>query len=146
MQIDRYTSWDEAIEYIYQLSGEIFKHQCEEEKTRVDNTVLHIHEFIAEHLSENLSLVRLAEQVYLNPCYLSRLYKQATGMNLSNYIDIVRIEKAKELLNHKNMKIYEVADAVGYETPASFTRFFRKITGLSPHEYLDSVKSIDRER
>lgn len=142
MQINAYQSWEEAIDYLYRLSDEIFKHQCEEEKSRADSTILYIQEFIADHLSENLSLVRLAEQVYLNPSYLSRLYKQVTGMNLSTYIDGIRIEKAKDSLNNKDIKIYEVAKSVGYDNPGSFTRFFRNMTGLSPQEYLDSVRSI----
>lgn len=145
MQTDSFKSWDEAVAYIYQLSSEIFNHQSEEEKTRADNTIVLINQFINDHLDENLSLVRLAEQVYLNPSYLSRLYKQVTGGNLSNYIDNVRIEKAKELLGGENMKIYEIAKSVGYDTPASFTRFFKKLAGVSPQEYLDSIKNLTRE-
>ena len=142
MQTNAYQSWEEAIDYLYRLSDEIFKHQCEEEKSRTDSTIMYIQEFITDHLSENLSLVRLAEQVYLNPSYLSRLYKQITGMNLSTYIDHIRIEKAKELLNSNDIKIYEAAKSVGYDNPGSFTRFFRNMTGLSPQEYLDSVRSL----
>ena len=141
MQIDTYQSWDEAVGYLFQLSNELFRCQCEEVKTRADNAIAFIHEFIKDHLDENLSLVRLAEQVYLNPSYLSRLYKQVTGICLSNFIDIARVEKAKELLNSENIKIYEVAKAVGYETPGSFTRFFKKLTGVSPQEYFELVKA-----
>jgi two-component system response regulator YesN len=83
--------------------------------------------------------------VYLNPSYLSRFYKLSTGINLSHYIDSVRIEKAKQLLKSENLKIYKVAKAVGYETPASFTRFFKKIVGISPQEYLDSAKAANKE-
>ena len=141
MQIDAYSSWEEALSYIYQVSDEIFKHQNDQEQTRADNTINFIHKFIEEHLDENLSLVRIAEQVYLNPSYLSRLYKQETGGNISHSIDSLRIEKAKELMKNKNLKIYEVAKAVGYDTPASFTRFFKRIAGVSPNEYVESVKN-----
>ena len=145
MQIDSNKSWEEAMADIYNFSEEIFKYQCAEEKTRADNTITYINHFIECHLKEELSLIRLAEQVYLNPSYLSRFYKLSTGMNLSHYIDSVRIEKAKQLLKSENLKIYEVAKQVGYETPASFTRFFKKIVGISPQEYLDSVKSANKE-
>lgn len=141
MQIDAYQSWDEAVNYLYCLSNEIFRYQFDEEKTRADNTIGFIEAFIKDHLDENLSLVRLAEQVYLNPSYLSRLYKQVTGICLSHSIDMARIEKAKELLSRENIKIYEVAKAVGYETPGSFTRFFKKLAGISPQEYAELIRT-----
>jgi two-component system response regulator YesN len=138
MRADKHDSWAEAVKYIYDLSNIIFKIQRKEEKKRADNAIEYIQKFIEEHLSEDLSLVRLAEQVYLNPSYLSRIYKQAMGTNISDFIDNARIKKAKELLDRENVKIYEVARSVGYETAASFTRFFRKMTGLSPQEYYES--------
>lgn len=141
MRIDMYESWEEAVDYIYQLSNVIFRLQSDEKKKRADNAINYIQEFIEAHLGEDLSLVRLAEQVYLNPSYLSRLYKQVTGTNLSDFIDSSRIEKAKELLERENVKIHEVSKSVGYETAASFTRFFRKITGRSPQEYHDAILS-----
>jgi two-component system, response regulator YesN len=138
MRADKHDSWAEAVKYIYDLSKIIFKTQSKEQKKRADNAIEYIQKFIEEHLSEDLSLVRLAEQVYLNPSYLSRIYKQAMGTNISDFIDNARIKKAKELLGRENVKIYEVAKSVGYETAASFTRFFRKMTGLSPQEYYES--------
>ncbi len=145
MQVDPNKSWENAIIDIYNISNEIFKHQCEEDKTREDNTITYLHRFIECHINEDLSLVRLADQVYLNPSYLSRFYKLSTGVNLSHYIDSTRIKKAQKLLKSDNYKIYEVAKAVGYETPASFTRFFKKIVGVSPQEYLESIKSTNKE-
>lgn len=139
MRIDAHDSWADAAQYLFDITNIIFELQSEEQKKRADNTVEYIQKFVEEHLSEDLSLVRLAEQVYLNPSYLSRLYKQLTGINLSEFIDYVRIKKAKELLKKENVKIHEVARMVGYETAASFTRFFRKICGCSPQEYHDSA-------
>ncbi|RCX13495.1 two-component system response regulator YesN [Anaerobacterium chartisolvens] len=135
MRIDKHESWEEGVEYIYSLSDIIFKIQSEEQNKRADSEINHIQGFIEQHLSEDLSLVRLAEQVYLNPSYLSRLYKQVTGTNLSDFIDNARRKKAKELLEKQSVKIHEVAKSVGYESAASFTRFFRKVAGCSPQEY-----------
>lgn len=145
MRSDKHNSWAEAVKYIYDLSSIIFKIQRREEKKRADNAIEYIQNFIEEHLSEDLSLVRLAEQVYLNPSYLSRIYKQAVGANISDFIDNARIKKAKELLGIENVKIYEVARSVGYETAASFTRFFRKMAGLSPQEYHEASISSKKK-
>lgn len=138
MQINMHETWKDAVDYIHDLSEIIFLIKREEPKNRADNALIFIQNFIEEHLSEDLSLVRLAEQVRLNPSYLSRLYKQETGLNLSEFIDNTRMTKAKELLNYNNIRINEVARMVGYETAASFTRFFRKMSGYSPQEYQEA--------
>jgi len=139
MHIDKHESWGEAVTYLNELSRVLFKLQNDEQKRRTDNAIDYIQNFVETHLNEDLSLVRLAEQVFLNPSYLSRFYKQAMGINLSEFIDNARIKKAKEMLEKDNIKIHEVAKMVGYETAASFTRFFRKFTGSSPQEYHDAI-------
>ena len=141
MRIDKHETWSDAVQYLMNISDVIFQLQTEEQNKRADNAVDFIQNYINEHLGEDLSLVRLAEQVYLNPSYLSRLYKQVTNQNLSDFIDNARIERAKELLKKEKVKVNEVAKAVGYETAASFTRFFRKLVSCSPQEYHDKIMS-----
>lgn len=138
MRIDEFKTWQDAVDYIYQLSKVIFNLQNEQQNNRVDKTIRFLQQFIKEHLSENLSLVRLSELVYLNPSYLSRLYKQTTGSNLSDFIEKTRINKAMEYLQNDNVKVQEVAQLVGYDSATSFTRFFRKAVKCSPQEYRDS--------
>ena len=141
MRIDKHETWNDAVNYLHELSHILFELQTEEQKKRADNAVIYIQSFIEDHLNEDLSLVRLAEQVYLNPSYLSRLYKQMTGINLSEFIDSARVKKASQLLQKENVKIHEVARGVGYETAASFTRFFRKAAGCTPQEYHEMALS-----
>jgi two-component system response regulator YesN len=139
MNVCKHESWEDAVTYLNELSRVLFKLQNEEQKRRTDNAIDYIQNFIETHLNEDLSLVRLAEQVFLNPSYLSRFYKQVMGLNLSEFIDNARIKRAKEMLEKDNIKINEVAIMVGYETAASFTRFFKKFTGSSPQEYHDAI-------
>lgn len=73
--------------------------------------------------------------MYLNPVYLFRAYKQLTGQNLSRYISDRRIEKARGLLSDSSLKISEISCQVGYESPAHFSRIFKKNTGMTPQEY-----------
>ncbi len=140
MRINLHDSWQYSAEYLIDITNVVINLQTEEKKKRQDSSIYFIQRFIEEHLNEDLSLVRLAEQVYLNPSYLSRLYKQVTGSNLSEYIENARVAKAKELLSMENIKINEVASIVGYDTAASFTRFFKKICGCTPQEFQEKAK------
>ncbi|WP_169447419.1 response regulator [Paenibacillus fonticola] len=86
-------------------------------------------------LSEPLTLKMLAEEVYLHPTYLGRIFKETTGQSFSQYLTGLRIEKAKSLLSDPSLKVYEVCEQVGYSDPAHFTHIFKKIVGVTPHEY-----------
>lgn len=74
----------------------------------------------------------LAEQVYLSAGYLSAVFKEETGMNLNRFIREVRMNKAKEMLGDTNMKITQIAKAVGFSNTSYFCRSFREFFGNSP--------------
>lgn len=135
MRTDFFETWDAAALYLTELSSVLFNMQKVDQKKRADHMIDYLQGFIMSHLDEDLSLVRLAEQVHLNPSYLSRIYKQETGRNLTEFIDSTRLIKAKDLLKSENLKISDIARRVGYESATSFTRFFKKATGHSPQEY-----------
>jgi two-component system response regulator YesN len=98
-------------------------------------------QYINDNISEDLSLVRLSELVYFNPSYLSRLFKQVVGDNLSDYICKAKIRKAKQLLESPDTKIHEVASAMGYYSTTNFARFFKKLTNMTPQEYRDMFQN-----
>lgn len=91
--------------------------------------------YIGTHFAENLTLSVLAEIFYVSPVYLSRLFKKKTGTNFVEYLTTLRIEKAKEFLSDPNLKVYHVAEMVGYENPRYFARLFKEATGMVPQEY-----------
>ncbi|MEV5030309.1 response regulator transcription factor [Paenibacillus sp. LPE1-1-1.1] len=143
MRLDDHASMKEGFLYLKQIADEIFKFKHKDERDRASHVIERICQFIEEHLSEDLSLVRLAEIHYFNPSYLSRFFKQERGINLSEYIDKCRLRKAKDLLRDGDLKVREVASFVGYEAAHSFTRFFKKATALTPQEYRDSLSVIE---
>jgi two-component system response regulator YesN len=77
--------------------------------------------------------------VSLHPTYLSRLFKQTTGIKLSEYIMQQKLELARRLLADKSLRIGEISTRVGFYTPSYFTRFFKRMTGTSPQEYRDTL-------
>jgi Response regulator containing CheY-like receiver domain and AraC-type DNA-binding domain len=91
---------------------------------------------IASGYHEELDLASLAERVYLTPSYLSRLFKQETGVTITDYLIGVRIEQAKKLLRGRpDLKTYEVGERVGYPDSAYFNKLFKRIVGMTPNEY-----------
>ncbi|ANE45303.1 hypothetical protein SY83_01980 [Paenibacillus swuensis] len=97
--------------------------------------VLKLKAYIAAHLSEELSREELAAHVYLNPAYLSRLFRKETGEVLTDYILQQKMHRAASLLTETDQSISEVAAALGYGNFSYFARLFRKVYGHNPHDY-----------
>lgn len=93
-------------------------------------------EYINTHYHEELTVGKVSEQVYLSPSYFSHIFKKLRGESFSDYLNKVRVQKAKELLANNLYKVYEVSAMVGYSDYKYFSSVFKKITGLSPTEYL----------
>ncbi|MGG6311932.1 response regulator transcription factor [Paenibacillus macerans] len=120
---------------IVKLAGRIFELRQRKQATHGRNFAAKIKHYIAGHLSEDLSLAALAERFYINPVYMSRLYKQTTGSNLTDYITFKRIEHSERLLRETEIKIHQIAKESGYDSAAYFTRVFKKQNGITPNEY-----------
>lgn len=86
-------------------------------------------------LEEPLSLSALAVRASVNPAHFSRVFKQLTGMNVTEYVTAKRIIHAKELLLETDANIREIADRCGFESLPHFHRMFKKIAGVTPAHY-----------
>lgn len=91
--------------------------------------------FIERHYGENISVPQIAQQVAVNPVYLNKLFKLATGKTISEYLNYYRIEMGKELLLREDATVNAVASGLGYNDVRSFIRFFKKFTGLTPKDF-----------
>ena len=77
----------------------------------------------------------MAERFYISAAYFSKLFKKETGDNFSSYLTRLRLRKAAMLLLNTDMKVFEIASAVGYDDPNYFTNVFRMLYRLSPSDY-----------
>jgi AraC-like DNA-binding protein len=91
--------------------------------------------FIHEHSDEELSLTKVSKFVNISPNHLSDRFKEVTGVNFVDYIARRRTEKARELVQNSNLRISEIAFAVGFQSLSQFNRVFKKLTGKSPGAY-----------
>lgn len=101
-------------------------------------------DYINDHLHERITLNSLAAYVGLNPSYLSRLFKNETGANVSEYILNVKIDTAKNMLSYSDYSAAEIASILAFSDQSYFTEVFRKHTGLTPKKYQSShIREID---
>jgi AraC-like DNA-binding protein len=92
-------------------------------------------EYIHEHQTEELSLGQVAKAVNTSTFYFCKMFKKITGINFTDYLSRVRIEKSKNLLLNPNLRVSEIAFEVGFQSLTHFNRVFKKILGQSPTEY-----------
>jgi len=96
-------------------------------------------EYIEEHHTEEVSLARAAKAVNMSTFYFCKMFKKVTGINFTDYLSRVRIEKAKNLLLNPNLRVSEIAFEVGFQSLTHFNRVFKKLLGQSPTEYRAQV-------
>jgi AraC-like DNA-binding protein/ligand-binding sensor protein len=99
-------------------------------------------EFINEHQTEDLTLSQVAKAVNTSTFYFCKMFKKATGINFTDYLSRVRIEKSKNLLLNPNLRISEIAFEVGFQSLTHFNRVFKKVLGQSPTEYRSKVLGV----
>ena len=110
---------------------DILKNQNETNKIDVNNII----KYIQENYNKDIYQEQVAEIFHTSPSYLSRLIKKETSVTFSKYINILRINKAKELLQNNKMTVKEVYEAVGFNNRNTFIRTFKSIVGSTPSEY-----------
>ncbi len=93
-------------------------------------------EYLENHYTEDITLENVAEQVNISPQYFSKLIKKTTGFNFIDWLSMLRVKKAKELLTNSNLTVKEVCFMVGYKDPNYFSRIFKKRIGITPSEYI----------
>lgn len=99
-----------------------------------------IKKYIRRNFDKDIGLNDVADFINLNPKYVSDLFKKEAGINYINYLRKIRIIHSKELLEHSNLKIYEISTKVGYKTSKHFIKVFKNETGFTPNEYRENIK------
>lgn len=106
----------------------------------ISPVVQKVSRYIADHLDEELTREQLASVAFVNPAYLSRLFRKETGMVLTDYILQEKMRKAADLLQDTDQSISEIADGLHYGNFSYFARLFRKVHGVTPQDYRKSVR------
>ena len=96
--------------------------------------------YINQHYAEKLTLIEVADNVYVSQWHLSKLLKKHTNQNFCDILNGVRIEQAKKLLHDPSLKIREISEKVGFTDVTHFSKKFKQIVGVSANGYRNSLK------
>ncbi|MDU0204790.1 AraC family transcriptional regulator [Paenibacillus sp. PFR10] len=122
---------EELVHFLLLIAGKLKTLRFQSEKEPVEKAKT----YIEQHLAEDLTLSVVAGEIYLNPSYFSNLFKIQTGENFLNYVTRIRMEKARELLKDRILKLNEIANKIGYQNPKYFTKLFKEYFGITPTDY-----------
>ena len=100
-----------------------------------ENIIDNIKTYITKNYDKELTLNNISTLFFINPSYCSYLFKEKTGENFIDYVNRLRIEKAKLMLKGSSEKVYKIAKSLGFDNPKYFFRLFKKLTGYTPEEY-----------
>lgn len=114
---------------------ELCREGRQEANSEIEKSVRKVKQYIDSHCGENITLRKMADYVYVSPSYLSFSFKEILQVNFNEYITLVRMEKAKELLEVPGSRVYEVCRMVGYSDKKYFADLFKKYTGMLPREW-----------
>lgn len=99
-----------------------------------------VKKYLERNYNKKVTLNDAAAIVFLNPKYLSRVFKQNTGVEFKEFVLKLKIEKAKELLNKSDFSVEQMSYKLGYQNSESFIRIFKNITGKTPSEFRGKKK------
>lgn len=133
--LNNFENWHDAFHYLDQLVTTLFNLFNVMQLDSNQKLIISIQNYIQTHLAENLTLSTLANVVNYNSSYISRIFKQITGMKLSDYVTACRIDKTKELLLSTNESVQIIAKKVGFDSSQYLSTVFRDKTGLTPGEF-----------
>lgn len=129
-----------TLQNMFEYMTHVFQSLCEKEKPNA--TFSSILAFIHARYGDDIKLERIADLFNYNCSYLGKLFKSQTGESFNAHLERIRIDKARQLLA-EGLKVYEIAELVGYANVNYFHMKFKKLVGESPSSYKDKINSND---
>lgn len=124
---------EEIEEYMIEFFEEIIRSL--DQSTNKINHLDRIVQYLHNHYNEDIIFEDMAKEIGISYSYMRKIVSEQTGKSLIDYLNLLRIEKSKELLLDMELTISQIAERIGYHNVQSFNRFFRKYEGMSPSQY-----------
>ena len=126
---------NEIEEWMHNIIDECMEYMSSRKEDPVKCLVQIVKDYIGTNYKEEISLTGVAQKVHVSSSYLSKIFKEETGVNFNNYVTNVRMDKAAELLLASDMSVDEIAKEIGYNTGHYFIKKFKQIYGTTPKNY-----------
>ncbi|WP_308639644.1 AraC family transcriptional regulator [Paenibacillus silvisoli] len=104
-------------------------------REKKDHITSFVFDYLEQHYASDITLDMMADKLNITRSYLSTYFKEKTGTYFVDYVNLIRVSRAKELLSRSDVKIQDAAARVGYQNINSFNRMFKKFTGVTPSEF-----------
>lgn len=121
--------------YMMQMIQELLQWIQSSALLQYNDTVLDIIQYVNAHISEKITLEDISKAIHKTPIHISRCFKKQMNQNLIHYINACKMKKAVELMENKELKVKEIAEAVGMDDQLYFNKVFRRFYQISPREY-----------
>ena len=136
--INEFSNLEDLSIWVTNMLQRFISFTFEFDKVKHADAVYKVIEYIKANFQRRMSLEEIAASTYLSKTYLSSLFKKETGYSISEYINIVRIERSKSLLLEENISIIDIANLCGFEDQSYFTKVFKHIVGITPKKYREN--------
>ncbi len=126
-------------EYLKELFAKTLSQLYVKPISESERLVKQVQKIIEERYAENISAETISRELFIGPSHLRRLFKNLTGQTIQDSILVVRMKRAQELLMDPSIKVYKIAEAVGFESQSYFGIVFKKYFGMTTSEYRNAV-------
>lgn len=130
------TSVEQIVEWLREFRDGLCLSFASHNRDYKNHIVINVKKYINEHIEEKLTLNKVAEVFSISPNYLSVLFSKNNDVGFTDYINNRKVEAAGKMLQTGTLKVYEISDILGFESAFYFSRVFKKVTGVSPREYM----------
>lgn len=142
LKMSNFKTVDETFNWFCELAEMVKKIDDDIIVGAIDHNLQKIIDYIEAHFTtEDINLDIVSEKVNLSSSYISSLLKKQFNLSFVKYVTMLRMEKARELLNNSQLKIIDVSEKTGYSEPYYFSHCFKKYYGVSPKEYRTNEKN-----
>lgn len=127
-----YEDIEKSVQELFSMYREEFRRTSKKPCRR---EIAAVKAYVCDHMAEELSIIRMGELAGMSESRFSHLFKEETGVSFMEYVAMVRMEKARELLSSTDLRINEIAEQIGIVNPNYFSAQYKKRTGQSPGEF-----------
>jgi len=135
----KYRSLSQLQHVFIQFVGEAASYIAVKRSTQGKGSIEKIKKYIDTHYTENINLKSIAAKFYMNSVYLGQLFRKTYGAYFNEYLLTLRVEEAKRLLRQTDLRMYEVAEKVGFQNSDYFVTQFEKLEKLTPTDYRNKM-------